>query len=84
MANSLYDVLNKNLTEYDPKVLDELLALKNIISEEKEEFKKGIELTQKYIQKQNKENMELVNKLCKDTEQDMIEKCRQNPILSFF
>ena len=61
MANSLYDILNKNTQNYDFEVLQELKELQEIINEEKLEFQKGIELTKMYIQKQNKENMQMVS-----------------------
>ena len=61
MANSLYDILNKNTQNYDFEILQELKELQEIINEEKLEFQKGIELTKMYIQKQNKENMQMVS-----------------------
>lgn len=84
MANSLYDVLGQKLGDYDYEVLQLLLQLKNVIQEERSEFIRGIQLTKLFIQKQNQENMGMIQKLCKETEQELEEKCMQNPILAFF
>mmetsp|Transcript_12053 Transcript_12053/g.10652 ORF Transcript_12053/g.10652 Transcript_12053/m.10652 type:complete len:247 (-) Transcript_12053:23-763(-) len=84
MANSLYDVLNQNTKNYDFEVLQELKELQRIINEEKEEFLKGIGLTKQYIQKQNKENMKMISDFCKKTEDDLMERSMNNPILAFF
>ena len=63
MANSLYDVLNQKIGDYDHEVLEQLLTLKKIIEAEKEEFAKGIKLSKLFIQKQNQQNMAMIEKL---------------------
>lgn len=63
MANSLYDILNQKINDYDYEVLEQLLTLKNIIEMEKEEFAKGINLAKLFIQKQNQQNMSMIQKL---------------------
>ena len=60
MANNLYQILSRNTKDFDHEVLGELLELKQVILEEKQELLKGVELTKQYIQKQNKENMDMV------------------------
>lgn len=84
MANSLYDILNQKIDDYDYEVLEQLLTLKNIIEMEKEEFTKGISMAKLFIQKQNQQNMSMIQKLWRETEQEIQQKCMQNPILAFF
>jgi len=84
MANSLYEILNQNIKEYDYEVLHQIIELKEIILQEKQEFSRGIMLSKRYIEQQNTKNMALVMKLCADTEKEMCEKAMTNPILNFF
>ena len=63
---------------------NQLNQLKDIIKEEKQEFARAIELTKRYLNNQNTKNMELVEDLCKQTEEQMHQHAMKNPILSFF
>ena len=86
MANSLYEILNKNIAQYQDLDLfkNQLNQLKDIIKEEKQEFIRAIELTKRYLAYQNTKNMKLVEDLCKQTEEQMHQHAMKNPILSFF
>ena len=84
MANTLYEILSKNITNYDFDVLKMIDKLKTIILQEKAEFVKAIQLTKDYLEKQNGSNMKMVQDLCKQTEAQMKEAAINNPILSYF
>ncbi|CAI2370540.1 unnamed protein product [Moneuplotes crassus] len=84
MSNSLYEILTKNTSEYDFDVLKEVQELHSVIKMEKKEFSKGIELTKAYIQMKNRENMDMISKFVKASEEELLEKSMHNPILKFF